>query len=367
MSIIRPAMNIGVQHMPSADDIAQQYALALQGAADDELDVSFMHSSLCVSGLPLRPPLAKKSDSSSDATLPAFKGRRKELSHFHRVSGTCTLSINTPTLVLPVSHRELVVGLPWGARARLLVLWITTAAQNRQDDNRWLEIGSIRSWMSEVGVPYCRESIEAVKDQLIRLSFARFTLMMRRDGQTCFKDDCLFENGVFEDQDLESFADGNLPGVRMPTALRLSDNAYRRFSGRDAIPVPTQALRTISNNSMAIDLFIFMLFRLRTISEGEITMIPWKTLISHFGDPATKSSKGQFLKDFKGSISKAVEALTCAQVDINDEGLRLHHVRPTEYRKLFAVAPSVMRPVARKRLTNRVVPDTGANTTGLNA
>ena len=318
-----------------ATDLARQYELALQGSPDDELDISFMHSSFCLSGLPLR-PLIDRSQTPSDSTLPAIPGRRKELPAFFRRGGSCSLSINATNLQLPISGREICTGVPWGSRSRLLVLWATTAAQ-QNDTNTWLEIGSIRSWLKVIGVQYCQDSINAIKDQLIRLSFARFTMLMAHGGNQFFTNDCLFESGVFEDTDLENYADNDLTHVRMPLGLKLSDKAFQRFSGRDAIPVPTQALRTIANNS-------------------ETFLINWKSLIGQFGNGESKS---RFIKDYKASIDRAIEAMSCAaKVAVDDEGLRLHHVKPAEFRRLFVVAPSTSTTskITRNRLVNRIMP-----------
>ena len=337
-----------------ATDLARQYELALQGSPDDELDISFMHCSFCLSGLPLR-PLIDRSQTPTDGSLPIIPGRRKELPAFFRRGGSCSLSINATNLQLPISGREICTGVPWGSRSRLLVLWATTAAQ-QNDTNTWLEIGSIRSWLKVIGVQYCQDSINAIKDQLIRLSFARFTMLMAHGGNQFFTNDCLFESGVFEDTDLENYADNDLTNVRMPLGLKLSDKAFQRFSGRDAIPVPTQALRTIANNSMAIDLFVYMLFKLRVIPEGETTLINWKALIGQFGNGESKS---RFIKDYKASIDRAIEAMSCAaKVAVDDEGLRLHHVRPAEFRSLFVVAPSTSTTsrITRNRLVNRIMP-----------
>ena len=335
----------------SEREIARQYELALQPTGDDDLDLSFLHSSFCLSGLPLRPLIDRK-QIPTDSTLPALQGRRKEISSFHRRGSGCSLSINSPTIELPDSQRKLMIGVPWGARARILMLWITTQSQAQREDNRWLEFGSIRSWMNSVGIHYCTDSINSIKDQLIRLSFARFTILMSKGDHLYFDDDRLFEAGVVENQDLERYADGDMSNVRMPIGLKLSEKAFSRFTGKDAIPIPTSSLHSISNNPMAIDLFVYLCYRLRTIPERDTALISWKTLISQFGNGEHKS---QFLQSFGPSISKAVDAMTCAKVEIDDEGLRIHHAPPAEFRRMFVVAPAAKKQT-KVRTANRVLP-----------
>ena len=319
----------------------------------DEIDVTFMHRSFCLSGLPLR-PLYKREDN----TLPATTGRRKELARFHRVGSTCSLSIDSLPVTLPGSGQEIEVGVPWGAKARLLMMWLTSQARSSScsNSNRWLEIGSIRSWLAEVGVPYHPDSIAGVKEQLIRLSFAIFTMALKKDSLMYFEKDSLFDGAIFEDTDLESYARGDLLNVRFPVGLRLSEKAFNRFTGKDAIAIPTQVLSKISNNAMALDFVLYLSYRLPMIPAGNSCLVSWTTLVAQFGNGEAKS---KFRQVFDNSIQLALRAFVAAKVDLTDEGLVLHHSDPTEWRRMFAVklpqdAPKLAR--ARKpRLANRIV------------
>lgn len=335
----------------SSVELPRQYELALRPTGDDDLDVSFLHSSFCLTGLPLR-ALTRRKQTPTGTTLPATTSERKEITTFHRRGTACSLSINTPTLPLP-DGRDLTIGVPYGARARILLLWLTTEAQRQRDNgNRWFEFGSIRSWINQTGISYCKETIESVKDQLIRLSFANFTMTLNQNSLTYFKNDILFESGVFHDDDLLNYADDNLAAVRMPIGLELSQKAFERFTGTGAIPIPTQSLQTIANNSMAIDLFVYFCFKLRQIPQNETHMITWKNLIAQFGSGEPRSL---FIQSFRGSIEKAIVALTCARVDVDEEGLRLHHAPPADFRRMFVVAPQAKKQT-KVRTANRIPP-----------
>ncbi len=343
---------------PTKQDIIRQYELALTTTPDDtdELDASYIHSSFCLSSLPIRPRYLKDTQGKAD-NLPAV-GRRREEHFYSRSVGPCSLNINGISLTLPQTNREVHIGVPWGARSRLLVLWVATAAQNQaqasqSSDSRWLSIGSIRSWFQAVGVPYHNESVNAIKEQLIRLSFARFTMVMKQNGLAFFNDEKLFDAKVFEDQDLEHYADNNMSNVRMPVGLKLSETAYNQFTGVNSIAIPTQSLRLISNNSMAIDIFLYMMYRLRSIPEKESLLITYKTLSTQF---ASGESKGRFLQAFGPSIERAIECLSCAKVDMTEEGLLIHHAPPLEFRKMFAITSPVAKPTSRARMINRIVP-----------
>ena len=336
----------------SSAELQRQYELALRPSGDGDLDVSFLHSSFCLSGLPLRALARRSKQSPTGSTLPADALPRKEIQTFHRRGTACSLTINTPTLPLS-ENGELTIGVPYGSRARILMLWITTEAQRQRDTgNRWMEFGSIRSWINQMGISYCSETINALKDQLIRLSFANFTMTLNQNSMMYFKNDILFESGVFHEQDLEYYAADDLPNVRMPIGLELSQKAFERFTRDNAIPIPTQSLHGIANNSMAIDLFVYFCYKLRQIPPGEMSMVTWKNIIGQFGNGEPKSL---FLQSFRGSIDKAIGALTCARIDVDDEGLRLHHAPPADFRRMFVVNPQP-RKQAKVRTANRILP-----------
>ncbi|MEI8394809.1 MAG: replication protein RepA [Rhodospirillaceae bacterium] len=327
----------------------------------EELDVSFMHRSFGLSGLPLRQPFAKDTSRHTGTTLPA-KDRRAELTKFHRTGASCALTINSMGFTLPGGYEINNIGLPFGAKARLLVLWLTTQARQQSDNNRWLEIGSIKSWLTTVGVPYHSENISAVKEQLVRLSFARFTMMLNRNNLMYFNNDQLIESSVFEEQDLMRYDQGDLVNVRLPVGIKLGENAYNRFTGQEVIYVPTQALSEISNSAMAIDIFLYLCYRLPTLSPSEEILVSWKSLIAQFGNGEAKS---KFQQTFLTSIERALKAYERANVEINAEGLLLRYSDPAGRRKMFVLSPaSTEKPMTRKRLANRIIPQTENKSNG---
>ena len=320
----------------------KQLELALSGTSggnhdEESLDVSFMSKSFCLSGLPLR--------------------RLQNMREFHRNDDSFSLSINSPSIMLPGGD-AVEIGLPYGARARLLILWMTTLARanGRTPGDRWLEIGKIDEWLEEVGITPHTENAAMAKEQLIRLSFANFTMVMRKEGLDYFRSDRLTESAVFAEEDLLHYAAGNLAKVRFPLGVELSEKAYQRFTGKDAIPIPTQALRKISNNAMALDIFVYLCFKLPSLGKNESVLLSWKALIKQFGN---KEAKSKFRQVFDVSIAKALDAYEGARVDVTDEGLILHYADPAELRKLFVARPKPLLAGPPKR-RNRIAPPPAA-------
>ncbi len=307
----------------------------------DGLDVSFLSRSLCISGLPLR-HLTERGKPGSEAT------------EFNRSDERFSLTIRTNPVILP-GHRRITIGLPFGARARLLILWMTTEARKpgRSPGDRWLEIGRIESWMQQIGAVSHHENVQIVKDQLVRLSFCHFSIALSKEGLEFFSHDMLTDKVVFQQDDLEHYAAGELSKVRFPLGVELSMKAHQRFTSQDVVPISTEVLRKVATSAMSLDLVVYLSYRLPFIDRRESELVTWKKLALQFGNGEPKS---RFRQLFDGAITKALDALACANVDVTDEGLVLKH-SPIDVRKLFAVAPTG-KPVAtlkRVRSDTRIV------------
>ncbi len=316
---------------------------------DDGLDVSFMSRSLCLSGLPLR-----KQYERDKKTLRSVEPQR-ECNVFSRNDDRFSLTIGTNTVVMP-GGEHLCVGLPYGARARLIILWMTTQARSpgRHPGDRWLEIGRIDEWLEQIGIVAHTDHALSAKEQLVRLAFAHFTMVMKREGLEYFTSDRLTESSIFHEEDLRNYADGNLAKVRFPLGLELSPKAYSRFTGYDVIPVSTESLRKIATSAMAIDILLYLHYRLPLIGPGDNELVTWRKLAVQFGNGEPKA---RFRQLFDTSIQKALDAYTGANVDITEEGLLLRF-SPVDARKLFAVAPrkTAGGTLQRVRTSNRIAP-----------
>jgi hypothetical protein len=308
--------------MGPVDAAMERAGRAVNHAEGDRLDVSFLHKSFCIAGLPLRRP-------------------KDQTAIFSRNDGQFALTIAPNRFVLP-DGAVCEVGVPWGAKGRLLMVWAATEARDpmRRAGDRWLEIGKITQWMTSIGIKVNGDNVPATKDQLVRLAFSSFTMIMKNDGQTFFKQDRLIEGGVFPEQDLDHYAAGRFNKMRWPTGVELSQKAYDRFI-QHAIPVPTARLAEIANSAMAIDIFMYLCYRLPLIPSGESDLLTWRALIAQFG---SGESPSKFHDTFQASIRSALAAYSEADVDLTEEGLVLRYSDPAELRRAFIAVPRSLPP-----------------------
>ena len=289
--------------------------------ADGRMDVSFLHKGFCIAGLPLRRP-------------------KNTMEPWNRRDGRFSLTVEPARFILP-NGRQIEVGVPFGPKARLLSMWLATEARDprRSSGNRWMEMGRITEWLHAVGLPVTggeRGSIGPTKDQLIRLAFPIFTMFLNGDeGGHVFKRESLIESGAFRDDDLEVWASGSHSAMRWPEALMLSQNAYDRFT-RHSIPVPTARLRQVAHNAMAIDILVYLCYRLPLISVAGSELLTWRDLMAQFGSSEFAS---RFKQAFSESIKRTLEAYPEANVEMTHEGLVLRHSDPAELRRAFIAVP----------------------------
>ncbi|MEI8393212.1 MAG: replication protein RepA [Rhodospirillaceae bacterium] len=321
-----------------------QLTLALDLPVDrgERIDASFLHRSFCASGLPLR-----NIKTAQPGDVPVFM----------RTDDTFALTVSGRKFALPGGD-EVVVGVPYGPKARLLICWMTTEIWTGRTAGRWLEIGRIKPWLESIGIPSNTKSVSATKDQLIRLAFSDFTFVLKTEGLDLFRGDRLIESAAFEDGDLAHYSHGDLDKVRWLQGLEVTEKAFRRFS-TDAIPVPTDRLAQISHNAMAIDIFLYLCYRLPLIGRGDSELVTWRRLAAQFGSGGVALSK--FRETFTESIRAALRAYPEANVafdpgDAKCPGLVLRYSDPAELRKAFVVKVPIIEPAdSRKpRLRNRV-------------
>ena len=299
---------------------------------DGQLDVSFLLNGFCIAGLPLRRP--------RDNTLV-----------WKRQDERFALTVQSPEIGLP-GGASFIAGLPFGPKARLLAMWLATEAKDssRRSDDRWIEIGKITDWLRAVGISPewgPRGSVVATKDQFLRLAFAHFSMVFKReDGFQPFKHETLIEAGVFRDNDLEKASAGNISELKWPSGFLLSQTAFDRFLNQ-SIPIPTTRLRQVAHNAMAIDILTLLCYRLPLIEVNSTEIITWRQLTAQFGNRGEPVY--QFKDTFTDSIKLALRAYPEARVELVDAGLQLKHSDPAALRRAFFVLPGALSVPSGKR------------------
>ncbi|MEI7607910.1 MAG: replication protein RepA [Rhodospirillaceae bacterium] len=287
---------------------------------DDGSAISFLHRGLCHCGLPLR--------------------RRDDPNRiWNRTDGAFTFEVTGSRV--SIRDQSYFIGLPYGPKARLLSVYLASEVKNpnRRPDDRTIYFGSITKWLEDAGVcarAGAKGSVQATKEQLVRLAFASFTMTLAREGQgVWFHRESLIESGCLAEGDIESFARGEYTKLSWPDHVTLTHNAHNRMMTQ-AIPIATQRLQAISHSAAAIDFFVWLSYRLPRIPAGDDVLATWASLCRQFGDVAYAS---QFQATYMESLKLALAAYPEANVDITDEGLVLRRSDPAVPRRSLIALP----------------------------
>lgn len=208
-------------------------------------------------------------------------------------------------------------GVPYGSRARLILLYLQTQAV--RTSNPEIELGgSMRDWMGRMGVSLGGKQYRDVKEQANRISACNLTFIWHNARGAKFAKDNIVKGGI----QLYELDDDLQPKLWVDT-VRLSDNFFKALK-EHPVPIAEPALRQIANNSTAIDIYIWLAYRLHSL--GETTPVTWAALHQQFGFGYKELR--QFKARFVDPLKEALAVYPDAKVDVTDSGLTLHPSRP---------------------------------------
>lgn len=210
------------------------------------------------------------------------------------------------------------VGVPYGSRARLIMLYLQTEAL--RSGSREIELGkSLRAWFSRMGIPPGGKSIRDVREQAERISRCRlsFHLAASSSAPGGLVNQNIVDTAMFVDA--EDPAQG---GLFLETA-KLSESFFEQLK-KHPVPIEEAAIRAISNNSMSLDIYCWLSYRLHALSGPR--PVTWSALKSQFG--AGYGSVAQFKWKFQPNLQLALAVYREAKVEVDERGVILHPSKP---------------------------------------
>lgn len=208
------------------------------------------------------------------------------------------------------------VGVPYGSKARLILLYLQTQAV--RTNSPVVELGrSMNQWLDRMGVAVGGKTYTEVRNQAERISRCTLTFDWC-DGQTEG-----FRNG--------SFVEGGIrlrgldqQGDLWDDRVSLSE-AFFRLLKEHPVPVWEPAIRHIAGKSMAFDIYVWLAYRLHVLERAK--PVSWKAVFDQFGTGATLR---YFKPEFRTALSYALSVYPEAKVTEDEEGrgLVLHPSPP---------------------------------------
>jgi hypothetical protein len=94
--------------------------------------------------------------------------------------------------------QEFEIGVPYGSRARLIMLYLMGRAL--ETSCREVELGrSLRDWLVRIGIPQGGKSIRDVREQAERISRCRLSFQVQQGGRTGLVNQNIVDSAIFLD------------------------------------------------------------------------------------------------------------------------------------------------------------------------
>ena len=145
------------------------------------------------------------------------------------------------------------VGVPFGSRARLILLYLQSEAI--KTNSREIELGrSLRVWLGKLNVPIGGKSMREVREQALRISRCRMTFQISNADKTGFINQNIVDTSMFTHEN-----EGHLLET-----VKLGESFFDQLK-RHPVPLHEAAIRAISNNSQALDIYCWLAYRLHSL------------------------------------------------------------------------------------------------------
>ena len=113
------------------------------------------------------------------------------------------------------------------------------------------------------------------------------------------------------------------PRPQFAERVTLSPGFFEQLQ-KHPVPLEESAVKSVSNNSQALDVYAWLAYRLHCLSASK--PITWRALMSQFG--AGFSRLDNFRMRFLPNLKLALAVYPEARVDVGEKGLILHPSRP---------------------------------------
>lgn len=209
------------------------------------------------------------------------------------------------------------VGVPYGSRARLILLYLQTEAI--RTNCREVELGrSLHAWLRRLEIPIGGKQMAAVRDQAERISRCRLSFQIKQGNRTGLVNQHILETSMFIEDD-------NAQGGLFVEKASLSQSFFDELK-KHPVPVEEAAVRQIANNSLALDVYCWLAYRLHSLHAP--IMVSWKALHGQFGRSVARLD--HFKEHFRTVLALATSVYPDARVEeaANGAGLVLNPSKP---------------------------------------
>jgi len=269
-------------------------------------EIAFQHSVLCQTSLPYRATEART---------------------WERRNGKVILFIEAGSALDPVTEHYVELPLPFGPKARLILIYLATAAVQTQspvievEDSMTAFIRQLQNGREPNG-----DEIKKFQLQLRALSKARINLGII--GSQVLYDGKL---EIVDNFDVWFSKDPN-QRVLWTSTVELSKKYFESLI-QHAVPLDPRAVAALSHNALALDIYTWLAQRLHRVPGGRPDFLAWTIVQQQLGEnyKEIRMFRRVFLKTLKEVSTQYPEA----RIDIDEKGLHLWNSPPPIRKKML--------------------------------
>jgi hypothetical protein len=169
-----------------------------------------------------------------------------------------------------------------------------------------------------MGIPVGGKSVNGIREQAERISRCTLSFNIRSGNLRGLVNQSIVEKAIF----LEAPEPAGQGSLFAETA-KLSEAFFAQLQ-RHPVPLEEAAIRAINNNSMALDVYAWLAYRLHALSAPR--PVTWKALKPQFGGGFARDD--HFKEQLLINLRLALAVYRDAKVEVDDAGLVLHPSRP---------------------------------------
>lgn len=284
-------------------------SLATEIATTSPDDLTFQHSILCQTALPAaRPP--------------------DDMLAWEKRQGRATLLVEAGRALNPHTGHFEQLGLPYGPKARLLLMHLNSEAVRRQSPVIPVEDTMTAFFRRLMGRTQDGRQAKMLKVQLSALAAAQFRMGIAKGDHALQVDTKVVGafNLWFEKNDSQR--------VLWPSTLKLSLDYYESLT-RFAVPLDERAIAALAHSAIALDIYCWLAQRLHRIPLGKPQFVPWIALHEQFGQGYSRIRK--FREFFNGLLLQIRAAYPDARLETDNRGIELRNSSPPVRKRLIQV------------------------------
>lgn len=262
--------------------------------------IDFLHTVQCQCGIP-------------------YKNPGDEILEWERKQGNASLRIEAGAAIDPATGKFKRLGLPYGEKPRLVLIYLATEAVRTGNPVVNVE-ESMTAFARSLGLETNGQQLRSLKDQLARLAAATVRLGVVQEGGRAVQVNTQFVTAF----DLW-FPKQHDQRVLWPSTVQLSAEYFQTL-GNHAVPLDHRAVAVLSSSSMALDIYVWLAQRLHRVPTGKPQFIAWANLYEQFGQGFGRVR--DFRRKFLQTLHHVESAYPTARLSADEGGLTLAHSPP---------------------------------------